>query len=144
MTATVVTLIASIIALVGSLLSLFVGSRLVLQRERRQLLWTREIDRFIKLEELAGTLVEEFGSYKALPEDRTEISLQFDALQRAGGQFARYPAVRQAIRDLHNVLGRLFAAKRDHDDDREVRAELEPTFRALIEACDGAIKRGAM
>lgn len=144
MTAMLVTLAASIIALLGSLLSLFVGSRLVLQRERRQLLWSKELDRFLELEELAGTLVEEIGSYKPVPTDRAELVAQFDSLHRSAGQFARYPAVRQAVRDLHNVLGRLFVAKRDSEDDREVRGELEPAYRSLIDACDKATGRGAI
>ena len=49
-----VTLIASILALVGSLLTILVGTRLTLLKERRQLLWSKELERFLALEELAG------------------------------------------------------------------------------------------
>jgi hypothetical protein len=61
-----VTLIASIIALVGSLLTILLGTRLALLKERRQLLWSRELERFFALEERAGQLVEELASYRAL------------------------------------------------------------------------------
>ena len=40
----IVTLIASLLALVGSLLTILVGTRLTLLKERRQLLWSKELE----------------------------------------------------------------------------------------------------
>ncbi len=136
-----VTLAAAVIALLGSVLSLYISTRLAVQKERRQLLWSKELDRFFELEQLAGELVEELGSYRPIPEDRTSLESRFQALELAAGRFGRYPGVRQAIRDLHNTLGRMFAAKRDHDDDRSVRTDLEPAFRKLLAACDDVVGR---
>lgn len=131
-----ITLVAAVIALLGSILSLYISTRLALHKERRQLLWSKELDRLFALEELAGELVEELGSYHPIPEDRSRLQNKFEALENAAGRFGRYPEVREAIRVLHNTLNRLFAAKRDSDDDREVRKELEPAFRKLLSACD--------
>jgi len=131
-----ITLVAALIALLGSILSLFISTRLAIRKERRQLLWNKELDRFFALEELAGDLVEELGSYRPIPDDLSEFESKFEALARAAGRFSRYPEVRQAIRDLHNTLGRMFVAKRDHDDTREIRNELDPAFRKLLTACD--------
>ncbi|MBI2488064.1 MAG: hypothetical protein HYW01_14195 [Deltaproteobacteria bacterium] len=137
----IVTLTAAVIALLGSVLSLFISTRLAIQKERRQLLWAKELDRFFELEELAGDLVEELGSYRPVPDDRTPLTQRFEALEQAAGRFGRYPEVRQAIRDLHNTLGCMFVAKRDHQNDQEVRAELDPTFRKLLAACDKVVGR---
>lgn len=125
----IATLSASIIALIGSVVSLFISTRLAILKDRRQLLWSKELDRFFQLEELVGELVENLGDYRPIPEDRSELSHKFKDLERAAGRFARYPEVQQAIRDLHNTLGRTFAAKRDYEDDRDIRHELDPTCR---------------
>lgn len=136
-----VTLAAAVIALLGSVLSLYISTRLAVQKERRQLLWSKELDRFFELEQLAGELVEEMGSYQSIPDDRTSLARRLQALELAAGRFGRYPGVRQAIRDLHNTLSRMFAAKRDRYDDRSVRTELEPAFRKLLAACDDVVGR---
>ena len=58
MTPQVVTLIPSIVALVTSLFVIWWGTHLALRKERRQLLWSKELERFLALEELAGQLVD--------------------------------------------------------------------------------------
>ena len=141
MSSQIVTIAASLIALFGSLLTVFVGTSLALRKERRQLLWSKEIDRFLVLEELAGQLVEEVGSYQPIPEDRSTLAAQLEVLHQAAGRFARYLTVRQAIRDVHNALGRMIDAKSHHEGDHEIRAELDPALRRLLAACDQAIER---
>lgn len=135
MTSQTVTLIASILALVGSLLTILVGTRLALLKERRQLLWSKELDRFLALEELAGQLVEELASYRTL--DRSNVGPRLEELQQAAGRFARYDDVRRATLQLQNTLGRMFAAKRDHtDDEQELRSELDRHLKQLLSVCD--------
>jgi len=60
-------LAAAIISLLGSILSLYIGTSLAVRKERRQLLWSSELDRFFQLEELAGELVECQGGYRPFP-----------------------------------------------------------------------------
>lgn len=139
-----VTLVAALVALVGSILSLFISTRLALQRERRQLLWSKELDRFFSLEELAGELVEEIGRYRPVQnEDATpSFRTKFNALEGAAGRFGRYQEVRRAILDLHNTIGRMYVSKRDCDgDERAIRDELGPAFLALLSECDQVLGR---
>lgn len=130
-----VTLIASILALVGSLLTILLGTRLTLLKERRQLLWSKELERFFALEERAGQLVEELASYRAL--NQSTIGPGLEEYRQAAGRFARYDDVRRAILQLQNTLDRMFVAKRDHDDDGEqLRSELNRDLKKLLSACD--------
>jgi len=130
-----VTLIASILALVGSLLTILMGTRLALLKERRQLLWSKELERFLALEEFAGQLVEELASYRTL--DRSNVGPRLEELQQAAGRFARYDDVRRATLQLQNTLERMFAAKKDHtDDEQELRSELDRHLKQLLSACD--------
>ncbi|MHB0979380.1 MAG: hypothetical protein ACYC5Q_04755 [Thermoleophilia bacterium] len=143
-TGDIVTLVAAVLALAGSLITVFLGTRLALRKEKRQLLWSKELDRFFALEELAGELVEFLGGYRPIPDDRTELAQKLSALADAGGHFARYPKVRQAIRDLHNTLNRMFVAKRDaRDEEENVRGELDPAYRTLLRECDKVLERDA-
>jgi len=66
---------------------------------------------------------------------------KLEALERAAGRFGRYPEVRQTIRDLHNVLGRMSAAKHDSEDGRALREELNPAYRKLLQTCDKVLER---
>lgn len=131
-----VTLIAAIVAATVSITSLLLNSRITLERERRLVLWRKEVDRLIELEELAGRLVEDVGSYRAIEAVRDRLASQIEQLDAMAGRLARYPQVRQAVRDLHNVLGRLFADRCDNRDDRDARKELEPGYNTLLDACD--------
>src|SRR5438309_2650473 len=123
MTSQAATWIASGITLAGSLLTVMWATALALRKERRQLLWSKLLDRFFALEEQAGQLVEELSSYRNL--DQAKIASSFEEFRQAAGRFARYDNVRRAILDLQNTLERMFVAKRDRDDDERVlRSEL--------------------
>ena len=139
-TSQTVTLVASILALVGSLLTILVGTRLTLVKERRQLLWSKELERFLALEELAGQLTEELASYRVL--DLSNIVSRLEEYRQAAGRFARYEAVRRAILTLQNTLDRMFVAKRDHgDNQQDLRTELERDLKHLLSACDRITER---
>src|SRR4051812_24216940 len=116
-----ISLAAAVIALLGSLLALYIGSDLAIKKERRQLLWSKELDRVLELEESAGILVEQVGAHRGIPDDPSLLAERMSALEQAAGRFGRYPQVRHAVLDLHNVLGRLFSAKRGHEDTRSIR-----------------------
>jgi len=99
-------------------------------------IWRKEVDRLIELEELAGRLVEDIGSYKALETVCARVDVPLEQLEAMGGRLARYPKVRQSARELVMTLKTLLYERRKHMDDREERANLEPAYRALLEACD--------
>jgi len=136
-----VTLVAAILALIGSILSIFISSKLALNTERRQLLWAKELDRFLAMEELAGELIEEVGGYRPLGSKDHPFFERFRKLEHAAGQFARYPKVRQTIRDLHNTIGRMMNAKQHSEDIQTIQGELEIGYRAFLDACDNILSR---
>ena len=108
------------------------------------MLWSKELDRFFSLEELAGELVEEISSYRPARDQDAPASFRtrFEALERAAGRFSRYQGVRSAILDLHNTIGRMYVSKRDCDgDERAIRDELGPAFLGLLSACDQVLGR---
>ena len=139
-------LLTAVPTLVGVLVGGFVTLR-VMHSQRSELLWSKELDRFLALEELAGELVEEIGNYRPIPDEGAtpSFTMKFKALEGAAGRFRRYPQVCQAIRDLHNTVGRLYDSKKHRDDDeRAIRGELGPAFQMLLSACDGVIGRTRM
>lgn len=126
----------------ASLLTLLLGSRLAYDRERRQALVRKEIDRMFAVEETAGELAELVGSYRRVWSGIEETRLQrlFTEVEATAGRLSRYPELRQALRDVNNVCQRLFVAIRDHDnDEREIRSELDPALQKLHRAVDRAI-----
>jgi hypothetical protein len=129
-------LAAALVSLAGSIVSLFISTRLAVGKERRQLIWSTKLARFLRLEELAGDLVESLGGYHPITDGGTDVAIKLKALEDAAGRFGRYADVRQAIRDLHNTLSRMLAAKLDREDDRKTRAELDPAYQKLLGACD--------
>jgi len=137
----VITLMAAVVAVVGSIISLFISTKLAKHKERRQLLWTKELERFFSLEEQAGELVEFAGGYRPLPDDRSRLATELDSLADSAGRFARYPEVRQAIRDLHNKVGRALETKQSGNSYMEARAELGPAYQKLLSACDEVLQR---
>lgn len=146
MTSEEATLIAALIAAASSLFTLFLTSRLTYDRERRQALVRKEIDRMFSVEELAGELAETVGLYRKVWSgiDETRLHALFMEIEAVAGRMARYPHVRQALRDVNNVCQRLFVAKRDHQDEREVRAELDPALLKLHDAVDAVLGRRAL
>jgi hypothetical protein len=116
------------------------ATRLALRKERRQLLWSKLLDRFFALEEQAGQLVEELSSYRSL--DQTKVASSLEEFRQTAGRFARYDSVRRAILDLQNNLERMFVTKRDREDDeRLLRSELDVNLKKLLKACDEITKR---
>lgn len=147
MTSQEATFIAALVAAVASLLTLLLGSRLAYDRERRQALVRKEIDRMFAVEELAGELAELVGSYRRVWSGIEETRLQtlFRDLEATAGRLSRYPEVRQALRDVNNVCQRLFVAVRDRDEDeREIRSELDPALQKLHQAVDHKIGRRSL
>jgi hypothetical protein len=139
-----VTVVAALIAAGVSIATLVLSSRLTSSRERRQMLWAKELERFVALEELAGSLVEELGTYLPFDQQRTVLASKMEELRISAGHFARYSSVRQGIRDLHHVAGLLFVAKRDSEDERPVRAEIELALASLLTSCDKATGRARL
>jgi hypothetical protein len=134
-----VTIAAALISLSASIVVALLGTNLALRKERRQLLWSKRLDRFFALEELAGELTSEITSYRY--NDVVTQALRLDELHLAAGRFSRYDSVRRRILDLHNVLNRMLLEKKTHgNEETNLRIESVVHLRALLRECDRAIK----
>jgi hypothetical protein len=134
------TLIASFVgAAVGSIFSIagmVVNSWLTLSRERRQLAWKKEVDRIIELEERAGTLVEIATSYRGIEEIIERTQDHYRQMEIDAGRFKRYKGIMQALRNLHNGVGRLLDSQSHHEDWREIAVEVDSLYDSLLKECD--------
>ncbi|MEK7722359.1 MAG: hypothetical protein AAB359_08220 [Elusimicrobiota bacterium] len=140
LTSQTVTLIAAGIAAIASLISLILNSSLIIHRERKQQLWQFNLQRITQLEELAGHIAELFGGYPAFEKLQQEAPQLLLQLELAAGHFRRHKILNQAIRDFHNAASRAFVARRDSQDDRDDKRDLEETFARLLKACDEVIE----
>ena len=134
------TLVASIVgAAVGSVFSIagmVVNSRLTLSRERRQLAWKKEVERIIELEERAGTLVEIATSYRGIEEIMERTQGHYRQMEIDAGRFRRHTRIMQALRNLHNAVGRLLDSQSHHGDWREIAVEVNSLYESLLKECD--------
>ena len=100
------TVIAAGIAAVASVTTLFLNTKLSESREKRRLLWERELERFFELEEAAGRLVQDLLAFRFNDADAREVAEEKrEFLHAAGGRFRRYPDVAGALGELHHCSG---------------------------------------
>jgi hypothetical protein len=137
---TTATLIAATLAAAASVATLVINSRLTFDRERRQALIKKEIDRMFEAEELAGRVLELSASYAPLESKLERLPKLFEELDETAGRLARYPDVQQALRHLSQSCKILVAAMRRHEDDRPLRTDLNARHTALINAMDAVIR----
>lgn len=128
----------------SSLLGAIVNSWLTLRRERHQQLWSRELERFFQLEELAGVVAERLSGYRPIEPEYNQIGEKLSHLQAAAGRFRRYPEVTQAIRDFCNRAGWLLSRMGDFpslEEAESAKADMVDAHKALLRACDEVLKR---
>lgn len=127
-------------AALASLASLVLTSRLTFDRERRQALIRKEIDRMFEVEELAGRVLELSASYVSVEAKLERLPKLFEELDDSAGRLARYGDVQQAIRDLSQSCKILVAAMRRHEDDRPLRTDLNQRHTTLMRAIDRVVR----
>lgn len=137
-------IIVACISAAVSLTSLLIAPKLSESHERRKSLWERELARFLELEEVAGTLVDDLLSYRMRDEEkRQKIVENLQFIYHASGRFMRYKNVTSALHKLENSTGWFFSQHMKHETAEEykkARAEVEEDFRALLRASDAALK----
>ena len=141
LTSQTVTLFAAGIAAIASLLSLFLNSSLIIRRERQQQLWQFNLQRITRLEELAGNVAELFGGYPAIEKLEQKAPELLTQLELAAGHFRRHKNLNQAIRDFHNAASRVFVDRRDHENDKDSKHDLEVYFNSILKACDEVLAK---
>jgi len=127
--------VASLAAAV-SLVSLALTTRLTEGRERRKVLWERELARFSELEDVAGRLVEDLLRFNIREEEeRASTYEKLQYIRVATGRFLRYEKVARALRELEHSAGWYVSQDTKHESSEEfkkARNDVSETFKALI------------
>ncbi|MDZ8120554.1 hypothetical protein [Pontiella agarivorans] len=106
-----VILIAALIASLTSVVTLGLNTRLAIMREKRMLLWEKELERLHHLEEISG-MAKEIALCHADPEVlQKEFPPLYDELRQSAGRFGRYPQLANSIRDLNQASSALVSDK---------------------------------
>ena len=141
MTTQIVALIAAIIAAVASILSLWINSRLTLERERRQQLWQYDLERIRGTEELAGRIAEAVGSFISAEKKVEVYNDLIGQYVQSMGSLYRYQDINQAMRDFKNRADIVYSIMIKYDDAGAAKKELFEAFNRLIWACDLVLKK---
>ena len=108
-------IIVACLAAVVSIASLVWSVRLNESRERKNILWERELGRFFELEDMAGCLVEDLLNYNIRDEERSEALTRLQTLRAFTGRFRRYPAISSALRELTHSSGWFISQDMRHE-----------------------------
>ncbi|MCJ8350615.1 hypothetical protein [Moritella sp.] len=136
MTKEELTLIAAILAAFTSILSLFLGSKLTFNREKRTLRWNNEIERLQNLEEQIGIAQEVVSVYTSVEKLRADFIPLHENLEYVAGRFARYPELAKAIRGFVHACNLTVSAKIEHEDYREYKEMVSTEYIKVITECD--------
>jgi hypothetical protein len=137
-------IVVACVAAAVSIVTLVLTTRLTEGRERRKVLWERELVRFSELEDIAGRLVEDLMRFNIRSdEERKQAYEKLQYLRVAAGRFLRYERVAVALRDLENAAGWYIREDMRHESKTEyekARADVSHGFKKLIFACDETLK----
>lgn len=137
-------IIVACVAAAVSIVNLVWSTYLNEGRERRKVLWEKELSRFSELEDTAGRLVEDLLSFNIRSdEDRSTAQEKLQILRSATGRFLRYPAIASALREVTHSAGWYISQDMKHDtkaEYEEARNDVTTSFGKLITAIDETLK----
>lgn len=137
-------IVVACLAAAVSLVNLAWTTRLTEKRERRKVLWERELARFSELEDIAGRLVEDLLRFNIREDaERQRAHEKLQHIREATGRFLRYDKVARALRDLENAAGWYISQDMKHETAEEykkARSDVSESFKAFILACDETLK----
>lgn len=137
-------IIVACLAAAVSIVNLTLSTRLSEGRERRKVLWERELDRFSELEDTAGRLVEDLLSYNICSDIERSAALEkLQILRGATGCFLRYPTIAASLRDVTHSAGWYISQDMKHETRElfeEARNDVTTSFSKLISAIDETLK----
>ena len=138
-------IIVACIAAAVSIVNLTLSTRLGEGRERRKVLWERELQRFSELEDIAGCLVEDLLSYNIRSaEERAAALERVKALRVATGRYLRYPLIVAALREVTHSSGWFISQDMKHEtkaESEEARNDVSNRFGKLVAAIDQTLKK---
>lgn len=137
-------IIVACVAAAVSIINLFWSAHLNEGRERRKVLWERELNRFSELEDTAGRLIEDLLSFNIRSdEERFAAREKLQLLRAATGRFLRYPNIASALRDVTYSAGWYISQDMKHEtktEYEEARKDVTSSFSKLIVAIDDTLK----
>jgi hypothetical protein len=137
-------IIVAILAAAISIVNLVWSTRLIESRERRKILWEREMIRFFELEDTAGKLVEALLTHNIhSEEEKAEANQKIQALRVSTGSYLRYPSIAKALREVTHFIGWYIAKDKKHDTSEEyekARKELTENFQLLVKAINTTLR----
>ncbi|ACT48288.1 hypothetical protein [Methylotenera mobilis] len=140
-------IVVACVAASVSIVSLVWSTRLNEGRDRRKVLWERELNRFSELEDTAGRLVEDLLSFNIRTEqERSEALEKLHVLRGATGRFLRYPKIAAALREINHSAGWYIAKDMKHEtktEFEEARNDVSSSFSKLIVAIDETLKNAS-
>jgi hypothetical protein len=137
-------IIVACLAAAVSIVNLTLSTRLSEGRERRKVIWEKELERFSELEDTAGRLVEDLLSYNIRSDAERSAALEkLQVLRGATGRFLRYPAIAVALRDVAHSAGWYISQDMKHEtkaEFEEARNGVTTSFANFIRAIDETLR----
>ena len=137
-------IIVACLAAAVSIVNLTLSTRLSEGRERRKVLWEKELERFSELEDTAGRLVEDLLSCKIRSDTERSAALEkLHVLRGATGRFLRYPTIAAALRDVTQSASWYISQDMKHEkkaEFEEARNDVTTSFAKLISAIDETLR----
>ncbi|MFZ3516628.1 hypothetical protein LC147_26520 [Vibrio harveyi] len=141
MTKEELTLIAAVIAALTSIFSLILGSSLALSREKKKLVWEKQIERITALEEQVGITQEIILRHSSAEQIRIAYLEVSEDLKLQAGRFAKYPELAKSLRVFCHCCDLLLDDKLQGNDYRDSRENVPKAFDDVMKQCEQVLQR---
>lgn len=139
MNAQTVTLIAALIAALTSIVTLSLYTRFIMFTDKYMLLWKKELDRLLKLEESTTVAQEDAFSYPS-PEEWPAID--DDKLRRSAGRYDLYPEFAKAKHNLNYTDAIIDSENTWSEDSRKWNETITADYETFLKEFDAIQQRG--
>lgn len=141
MTKEYLTLIVAGMALLSSIITLILNTKLTTSKEKRVLLWKREVERLFDIEELAGAAQECALDYRPVEAKKESYKELRGKLDSAAGRISRHKELAKALRQLNHWCSIACSFSEGTEETTNARDEIPEHFSAVLEQCDVITKR---
>lgn len=132
---TLTIMISSAVSVVTSYVVFHLKFRASRRNDQKKILWEKELDRLLHIQELAGELTESIPNCMPEPEFLPETVKKMCELRDSAGKFRRYPKLNESIKNLYYSLCTVLDQNRKSDIQHEALQKLENDHNALVSAC---------
>ncbi|MFM5679043.1 hypothetical protein ACET57_18790 [Aeromonas veronii] len=124
------------LAAVTSIITLVLNSKLTLHKEKRMVIWEKEIERFQLLEEKLGLIQEIVIRHSHVETLNEDFATHHDELKYLAGSYCRHPELAKSIRRFVCACDGVYNCKVEHKDYRESEIELNISYKDVLAQCD--------